>query len=239
MTVPTDSSTVWASLRKQLPLIVDAETALHTPHVFDHLPGRSAQWRMATSFRMADPTPERLLTVRKSAVLLLLQSSHTNGRAMSPDDITIILTLRREDLKHHGGQISFPGGRIESGETIAQAALREAEEEIGIAPQTVTLLGSLTPLYVPVSNNYIFPLVGYIPPGISFLHQEEEVAEIFATPIIHLLDTDAIKRQTRVIQGYEIDMPYWDIHPTTPLWGATAMIISEFLALFDGSQRHV
>ncbi len=233
MQINPDFHSLWHNVSQKTTLVTNAEDALLMPSLFKHLPGRTAQWRMATSFRVTDPSPDRLLEVRKSAVLLLVNSLHIDGRAQLPQDIGIILTLRRADLSHHGGQISFPGGRIEIGENIATAALRETEEEIGISSKHITLLGSLTPLYVPVSNNYIFPLIGIIPPEISFNPDEQEVAEVFRTSITDLLNPDCMKKQRRVIQGYDIEMPYWDIHPTTPLWGATAMIISEFLALFE------
>ncbi len=201
---------------------------------YEQLPGRSAQWAMATSFRRIEPSPEQVQSTRKSAVLLLLHSSLLHDSSTIP---SLLLTLRRGDLKHHGGQISFPGGRIEAHETITQAALREAFEEIHLYPKSVQILGALTPLYVPVSNNFIFPVVGVLTNHQSFRPDHTEVEEIFSVALTDLLDPTRLLRQTQTIQGSTIDIPYWDIHSTVPLWGATAMITNELLVLLQNWQQ--
>lgn len=146
----------------------------------------------------------------------------------------LVLTLRSDSLQHHGNQISFPGGRRENGESIEQAALREVHEEVGIDPGTIEILGQLTPLHVPVSGNVIHPVVGWrdLPPELS--PDQREVAEAFTLPVRRLLDPACLKNTNRNLHGLNYDIPYWDVH-RIPLWGATAMILSEFCELLKVS----
>jgi 8-oxo-dGTP pyrophosphatase MutT (NUDIX family) len=135
----------------------------------------------------------------------------------------VILTVRREHLRTHAGQIAFPGGRVEPGEAPVEAALREAQEEILLDPESVGLVGELEP-YRTVTGYVITPLIGVIPPDLPLQPHEHEVAEWFEAPLDFLLDASNQRRQTALFQGrerhyYEID---WK---GRRIWGATAAMI--------------
>ncbi|GAB1429861.1 CoA pyrophosphatase [Ignavibacteria bacterium] len=188
------------------------------------LPGFAAHSRMLPTRFSGMGLPPAPPNAKRSAVLVLL---HNDGG--SP---TLLLTLRSTRLKSHRGQISFPGGRIEVGETPEAAALRETSEEIGIVAP-VTLLGRLSTLYVPPSNSLITPIVGALQDMPALILQSDEVDEAFSLRIGNLLAPGTMK-PARLMKGDAIaEAPYWDAHPTTPLWGATAMIVSELLTLYE------
>ena len=189
------------------------------------LPGRRAQKLMVPEggeqiMRRFTPTP----TARPSAVLLPLVIKNNN--------IEVLFTLRSSTLSNHSGQISFPGGRAENGETPTETALREVEEEIGIGKEDIQILGSLSDLFVPPSDSIISPLIGIIRNLPLMIINADEVEEVFLVPLADFLDPDKYKSVTRDIQGYAVQVPTWSVHPTTPLWGATAMILSELVELY-------
>jgi 8-oxo-dGTP pyrophosphatase MutT (NUDIX family) len=150
------------------------------------------------------------------------------------DTVHIALTVRGSGLRNHTGQVSLPGGRVDEGETIETAALREANEEIGLDPSTVELLGRLTPLHIPVSGFLLHPVVGFTTMRPAFQRAEWEVARIIEAPVRVLSDPAVIKREvrTRVVKGQSIDVnvPYYDIDGEK-VWGATAMVLAEFCAI--------
>ena len=141
----------------------------------------------------------------------------------------IVLTRRREDLNSHAGQISFPGGRQEPGETDVQTALRETHEEIGVEPAAVQILGQLTSIYIPPSDFEVHPFVGWVADGRppAFNPQENEVAELLDMPLPRLLDHQNRKIGQRQFQGHPVEIPYFDVHGHV-VWGATAIMLSEF-----------
>jgi 8-oxo-dGTP pyrophosphatase MutT (NUDIX family) len=144
------------------------------------------------------------------------------------------LTVRGSGLRNHTGQVSLPGGKVDDGETIETAAVREAEEEIGVDPATVEVLGRLTPLHIPVSGFLLHPVVGCTSVRPAFQRAEWEVARIIEAPVQLLSDPRVVKREmrTRIVNGQsiDIDVPYYDIDGEK-VWGATAMVLSEFSAL--------
>ena len=150
------------------------------------------------------------------------------------DTVHIALTVRGSGLRNHTGQVSLPGGRVDEGETIEAAALREATEEIGVDPSTIELLGRLTPLHIPVSGFLLHPIVGYTSMRPAFQRAEWEVARIIEAPVSLLADPAVVKREirTRVVKGESIDVevPYFDIDGEK-VWGATAMVLAEFCAI--------
>ncbi|MES2765979.1 MAG: CoA pyrophosphatase [Bacteroidota bacterium] len=164
---------------------------------------------------------------RRSAVLILLFKKE-NKR--SPD---ILFTLRNAHLKNHKGQISFPGGRMDEGETPHETALREAWEETALLKEAVEILGQLTELYVPPSNSIIIPVIGFAGNIGNLQPHEAEVEEIFSVNIDEFLKEDSFKKEWRVLDGSHVEIPQWNIHKTTPLWGATAMILRELLHLYE------
>lgn len=165
-------------------------------------------------------SPARPGSPREGAVLLLLYPKR--------QEICIVLTRRRDDLQAHAGQISFPGGRREVLETPAHAALRETHEEIGVDPSQVQLLGELTPLYIPPSDFEVHPFVGWHEQPASFSPQPSEVAELLEVPLQMLFDAKTRQEETWHQRGLELQVPYFSIG-LHKVWGATAMILSEFV----------
>lgn len=188
------------------------------------LPGFAAHSRMLPRRFPTDVLPSAPPDARRSAVLALI---HADGDAPA-----VLLTLRSSRLAVHRGQISFPGGRIENGETPEEAAIRETAEEVGITAP-VALLGRLSALYVPPSNSYIIPIVGAMRDVPPVTLQAAEVEEAFAVRFEELLQPDKLKTNLRPRGDAIVEAPYWDVHTTAQLWGATAMMMSELLALFE------
>jgi 8-oxo-dGTP pyrophosphatase MutT (NUDIX family) len=202
------------------------------------LPGISAQLIMA-------PVPEGQTlrkipipddTVRQSAVLLLLTNSlnddefHQDSGAFSAD---VILTLRSDHLKQHSGQISLPGGRMEAGETPIQAALRETCEEIGLCRQTPQIIGNLTSLHVPHTRHLIHPVVGWLAEVPELTPSPWEVQDVFRVSLQQLCHPGTLQNEIWDLRGTRYQVPWWNVHPEVPLWGATAMILSEFLSAWN------
>ena len=178
-------------------------------------PDHDLQW-------LAGATPEVASRVRASlpardevpaAVLVPIIDRDTG--------LTVLLTQRAETLKDHAGQISFPGGRIEPGDADAwHAALREAQEEIGLLPDIVEFAGYLPDHHV-ISGFCVTPVVGFVNPGYQLLIAEAEVHDAFEVPLEFILDAANHKSRTRSIAGlsFEVhDIPYGGRN----IWGATA-----------------
>ena len=146
-------------------------------------------------------------------------------------DLNVILTLRTNSIRH-AGQISFPGGRAEVDETPVETALRESKEEIGINPGDVNIAGSISPLYLDRSDNRISPFVGFLESKPELTRNPNEVEEIIIVKMDQLLSDRLLKREIWELQNRELEVPYWDIH-RVPLWGATAMMMSELLELYQ------
>lgn len=189
------------------------------------LPGIDAQLRFA-------PTPRRPgwkpgvypSDARTAAALLLLYPG--------PEGLSVPLTVRASGLKRHAGQISLPGGAADPGETLAQAALREAHEEVGLDPSTVRVLGELTPVHVIVSGFTLHPVVGISDVRPVFTPAAYEVEEIVEVSIEHLRDASRIRQGMRVREGLAIEFPYFDLMGHQ-VWGATAMVLGEFICLLQ------
>ena len=197
--------------------------ALTTP-----LPGLEAQLRMAPSPRVGWDPRHPPAELRDAAALLLVYPLN--------DLPHVLLTVRGAGLRKHTGQVSLPGGGVDVEESIEAAALREANEEVGVPPASVRLLGRLTPLHIPVSGYMLHPVVGLVEARPRFRREEWEVARILEVPITVLRDPASVKRHTRKRelggQTIEIEVPYFEIEGEQ-VWGATAMILSEFLAIVD------
>lgn len=135
----------------------------------------------------------------------------------------VVLTVRREHLRTHAGQIAFPGGRIDSGEDAVRAALREAQEELLMDPAEVTVVGSMDP-YRTVTDYRVTPVLAVIPPGLPLTPHEHEVADWFEAPLGYLLDPANHSRHSALFQGRE--RHYYEIlWNERRIWGATAAII--------------
>ncbi len=173
-------------------------------------------------FRKTTPNQD----AKESSVLVLLQPDYSNS-------FNIIFTLRSANLVKHSGQICFPGGRIEMNETAEDAAKRETEEEIGISENDYQIIGSLSQLYVPPSNNIINPFVAVLNNNPNYKINHYEVEEVFSVNINNINLGTAIKYYTDKFDEMEVDIPYFDVHKSTKLWGATSMILAEFIFLYE------
>jgi 8-oxo-dGTP pyrophosphatase MutT (NUDIX family) len=189
------------------------------------LPGLPAQLRMAPEPRT---WPDAGAILRPAAALLLVYP-HAG-------DWYVPLTVRGSTLRHHTGQISLPGGRLDRpDESIEQAALREANEEIGLDPTAVDLLGRLTPIPIAVSGHLLHPVVGAAAARPTFTLAEDEVERLIELPVARLLEPDAVAWEERVreqVPGRLQKIPYFDVSGAR-IWGATAMALAEFASLLD------
>jgi 8-oxo-dGTP pyrophosphatase MutT (NUDIX family) len=189
------------------------------------LPGLDAQLRMAPRPLMH---PDRSLEsgLRPAAALLLIYPH--------ADVWHVPLTVRGSGLRHHTGQVSLPGGRLDHpGESVEDAALREAYEEIGVVPTDVEILGRLTSLPVIVSGHLLQPVLGVAARRPEFTIAEHEVERLIELPASRLLEPDAVAWEERVrsIPPHGVmNVPYFEVDGAR-VWGATAMILAEFAAL--------
>lgn len=196
------------------------------------LPGFSAQNLMAPLDR--NPTIKYLRknhSPKKSAVLILFYP----GWALQPPNsefgtLKTVLILRPDNEGgSHAGQISFPGGGYDETDTdLSETALRETEEEIGVPRKSVSLLGALTPLYIPVSNYMVHPFVGTCKEIPEFKIHPLEVQELFESDIMELIsekNKGTILKHLKVI-NQEKEVPCYKVNGKI-IWGATAMILSE------------
>ena len=163
-------------------------------------------------------------TARAAATLLLLYPGNES-------ELTILLTVRHADLRDHAGEISLPGGARDASDASLEAtALREAWEEVGVEPSTVSIIGTLDDTWIPVSNFELRPFVGTIAERPVFAPHTDEVAEIIELPVRHLLAEDAVREE--LIEG-----PGWQLRAAVyryeghRIWGATARTLAMFAAV--------
>lgn len=191
------------------------------------LPGSDAQFRMAPEPVSTDSRPRKSEApphAIDSSVLVLVYAGEDNN-------LKLVFTLRTTSI-NHGGQISFPGGRSEPGESSVETALREAEEEIGVNPDDISIVGSLSTLYTQVSNNEVTPVVGFLDYVPELKINPDEVEEVFSTSLVELADKNNIIVEKWQLHGKNTyRVPFWNIH-RVPLWGVSAMILSEFMELY-------
>lgn len=152
------------------------------------------------------------------------------------DEPALLLTRRTEHLHDHPGQISFPGGRVEAGDPSPLAtALREAEEEIGLAAASVDVAGFL-PAQAVITGFAILPVVGFVPADFRPRLDDFEVAELFAVPLAFLLNPANRRQRAREIGPHRLQMPEYQYHGHR-IWGATAMIIETFTEMIKTSNN--
>ncbi len=143
------------------------------------------------------------------------------------DGLVAVLTQRRDDLRRHAGEISFPGGRQDHpDEDLRRTALREAEEEIGLSPDDVEIVGALPPVGTFVTGYRVFPFVGSIAAGHAWRPQEAEVAKVLELPLADLARGYESRRLIR--KGVPIRTPTYTVG-THLVWGATARIVQQLL----------
>jgi 8-oxo-dGTP pyrophosphatase MutT (NUDIX family) len=199
-------------------------TARLKKEILKGLPGTDIQWQMASSDRFVKNFPRIPgKDARIAAVLILLY----------PDSGSVhTVLMQRPDYNGvHGGQISFPGGKEEPGdENVIQTALREAYEETGLDPAKVNVIGTLTPLFIPVSNMIVTPVIGWVNEKPSFNYKPDEVLFLIDADLKRLLDPSIVKIKPFEIRGEMLEIKYFD-YDTNTIWGATAMILNELLII--------
>ncbi len=191
---------------------------LNTP-----LPGLNAQLNM-----VPDPRPGNKVytevqdSCKRAGVLLLLYLKGTR--------VFIVLTRRTELVDRHQAQISFPGGRQEEGESLEQTALRETCEELGIQSSTIQILGKLTPLYIPPTNYCIYPVVARMTEPPQFKPSPYEVAEVLEISLDYLCNPKTVRREMWTLHGMNVEVPFY-FFEGHKIWGATAMVLAEFVEI--------
>jgi 8-oxo-dGTP pyrophosphatase MutT (NUDIX family) len=167
---------------------------------------------------------------RPAATLLLLYPGESG-------ELTVALTVRHADLREHPGEIALPGGTVDADDPSHEAAaLREAEEEIGVSPSSVTIVGQLDEVWIPVTNFELRPFVGTATTRPDFHPQTNEVAEILELPLRTILTDEAIGEE--LIEG-----PGWALraaayhHAGHRIWGATARTLAMFAAVLREADR--
>jgi 8-oxo-dGTP pyrophosphatase MutT (NUDIX family) len=203
----------------------DVQRALTLPR-----PGRSAHARMSPRPRPGDvfPLPPDIRPKEAGVLILLYPVAHS---------LCFLLTRRSETVEMHKGQISFPGGAQEPGETIMQTVLREAQEELSFETAEIDLFPEpLTPVFIPISRFRMIPFVGYAT-TLPELHAEpNEVVEIIETPIDVIINEKNIGEEDWNIRGQQTRVPFYAINGHK-VWGATAMVLSEFAELLRQAEN--
>ena len=160
-----------------------------------------------------------------AAVLILLNPIE--------DKWHFFLTKRTDNVEHHKGQISLPGGMLEKGESHKEAAIRETFEELGVQSRDINIIGPLTPLYIPISNFKIFPFVGWLKSAPKLNIQSKEVSKVFSPSIYSLTDPKTKKIKDSILLGQKVQIPFFNLKNEV-VWGATSMILSEFKKILKG-----
>jgi 8-oxo-dGTP pyrophosphatase MutT (NUDIX family) len=148
-----------------------------------------------------------------------------------PEQPGLIFTERRRDLRRHGGEISFPGGRADPGETLVQCALREANEEIGLDPGAVEVVGALPPTSTVVTSFKVLPVVGLVPAGLAHRLSPHEVERVIELDLDALRSSYGMRRLIR--RGVPFRTPTFKLEGAF-IWGATARMLQLFFERLDG-----
>ena len=192
------------------------------------LPGEESHQKMRVIYDQSIELPFSKINSTQAAVLILLY--------LADNEIYFFLTKRTDELKHHKGQISLPGGTQEGNEKLIDTALRETQEEIGINKTSISIIGTITPLFVPVTGFMIYPFIGYSLNKLNPKPDPVEVATIFSVNISDLLNKENRTTEQRNIRGYDVQVPYFKLNDYQ-VWGATSMILSEFKDLIKSINK--
>ncbi|MCX5915393.1 MAG: CoA pyrophosphatase [Deltaproteobacteria bacterium] len=148
----------------------------------------------------------------------------------------VLLTRRTDKVRHHKGQISFPGGRQDQGEDLLATALREAKEEMGIEEKDVHILGELDDMCTVASDFCISPFVGLIPYPYPFKISRHEIEEIIEVPLSVFLDETKFREELRSRDGEPV-LVYFYQHDEHTIWGATARILKQLMDLISSEEK--
>lgn len=143
---------------------------------------------------------------------------------------SVVLTRRSQNLTHHRGEVSFPGGRLDPGEDAVSAALREAHEEISLAPSDVTVVGALAPVTTYASNSEITPVVGHVRGSPRFAANADEVERVFTVPLGELASPGVFTQELWPIGGTPSAIHFYDLADDI-LWGVTGRMVTGLLDL--------
>jgi len=174
--------------------------------------------------------PRRADDGRASAVLAALHG----GRGPAVDEAHIVLTRRAAHLRHHAGEVSFPGGRQEAGEDLWTTALREAAEEVALDSSIVVPLGELDHLRTVTSESFIVPFVAELPAWPDLRRDPAEVEAVLHVPLADLLHPEAYREERWTFGGQERSLFFFDIVGDT-IWGATAAMLRNLLTIVTGT----
>jgi 8-oxo-dGTP pyrophosphatase MutT (NUDIX family) len=183
------------------------------------LPGETAQQEVQVKSDIKFNFPYTIEQAIPAAVLILLFPEN--------DDIYFFLTERTNEVEHHKGQISLPGGAWEKGEQLHETAIRETEEEIGVSKNQIHYMGSLTPFFTPVTGFMVHPFIGWCNKEPSTNIQIDEVNKLFTVSLPTLLDDQIFQSENWEIRGQKAIVPFYNFEGRK-VWGVTASILSEF-----------
>lgn len=187
------------------------------------LPGLKAHQKLVPPGRELVPPANERTKVKHSGVLFLI---YTEG-----DRLFTCLIKRPTSMKHHPGQIGFPGGKVEENDASPQtAASREAEEEVGLSPDSYTIIGKLSELYIQVSNFIIHPFVAWSNEKPDFKINSSEVEKIILFPIQSFMENERMDEVELDTFSGPLKVPCYPFNGEI-IWGATAMILAEFFEL--------
>ncbi|MGM0530162.1 MAG: NUDIX hydrolase [Bacteroidota bacterium] len=195
------------------------------------LPGKTAQYKMAPLKRdLSEPLTTK--GTKYAGVLILLYPLE--------EEYYTILIRRTLYNGVHSGQISFPGGKYEFHDRdLITTALRETEEEIGVSSNEIKVIGKLTPLFIPVSNYIVHPVVGVLKSKPSLERNYKEVEEIFSVKLETLTDPRCLIHNDSIYESeHNIEAPYF-LYNKFKIWGATAMILSEFIEIHKNTKKQI
>ena len=188
------------------------------------LPGNEAHLTTRIKTKSEVTFPNTQETARPAAVLILLFPFE--------DEIQFFLTKRTEDVEHHKGQISLPGGIRENEESLNDTALRETKEEVGIDSTKIIISGSLTPFFLPGTGYSVHPFIGWCKKKPSTKIHDVEVNQLFSVSITELMDEKILQTEQWNSRGYDAIVPYYNFGKCK-VWGATAAILSEFKSILE------
>ena len=201
-----------------LPIIMFNKGAIVTPLTRNDF---LKQFLLTTPGQYHPETRARVAHLKQDS---LRQASVLIGLVERPRGLNVILTKRAEHLKHHPGQVSFPGGKYEHYDTsLVNTALREAQEEIGLNPNDIHIVGQL-PSLATVSQFEVTPVVGFVPPSYQIQTDPNEVAEVFEVPAHVLLDKNQLISQMFTI-GHHKHRIFALTYQHHLIWGMTAQIV--------------
>ena len=196
---------------------------IHRALTLPNFDWRAAQVKMGIGGRVMDRPKDLPGNGRRSAIMMLLYPRD--------GELNVAYTLRPTSMRDHSGQVSFPGGKIERDETAREAALRELHEELCVSADALQIVGELSRLYIPPSDFYVRPFVGWAASRPNFIPDPTEVAALIEAPLAQLIDPTTRRTEKRRFPTFgniEREVPYFAVGGHK-IWGATALMTGEFL----------